>query len=101
MAPFTRHRLWQLATDAALIVAAWYLAFRLRFDHEIPIYYRTLFDRTVRVSVDAYDYKYSDFQIDYFDATKIQYITKNAGSVWDITFSRDPDQKYIFLADGN
>jgi FlaA1/EpsC-like NDP-sugar epimerase len=47
MAPFTRHRLWQLATDAGLIVAAWYLAFRLRFDHEIPIYYRTLFDRTV------------------------------------------------------
>jgi FlaA1/EpsC-like NDP-sugar epimerase len=47
MAPFTRHRLWQLATDAGLIVAAWYLAFRLRFDHAIPIYYRTLFDRTV------------------------------------------------------
>ena len=41
----------------------------------------TLFDGTVRASIDAYDYKYSDFQIDYFDATKIQYITKNAGSV--------------------
>lgn len=41
----------------------------------------TLFDGTVRASVDAYHYKYSDFQIDYFDATKIQYITKNAGSV--------------------
>jgi FlaA1/EpsC-like NDP-sugar epimerase len=47
MAPFTRHRLWQLATDASLIVAAWYLAFRFRFDHAIPVYYRTLFDRTV------------------------------------------------------
>ena len=47
MAPFTRHRLWQLATDAGLIAAAWYLAFRLRFDHAIPVYYRTLFDRTV------------------------------------------------------
>ena len=41
----------------------------------------TLFDGTLRASLDAYDYKYSDFQIDYFDATKIQYITKNAGSV--------------------
>jgi len=41
----------------------------------------TLFDGTVRASLDAYHYKYSDFQIDYFDATKIQYITKNAGSV--------------------
>jgi iron complex outermembrane receptor protein len=41
----------------------------------------TVFDGTVRFSLDAYDYKYSDFQIDYFDATKIQYITKNAGSV--------------------
>jgi FlaA1/EpsC-like NDP-sugar epimerase len=47
MARFTRHRLWQLATDAGLIVAAWYLAFRLRFDHSIPVYYKTLFDRTV------------------------------------------------------
>jgi DNA-binding beta-propeller fold protein YncE len=26
--------------------------------------------------------------------------TKNAGSVWDIAFSRDPQQKYIFMADG-
>ena len=41
----------------------------------------TVFDGTLRFAVDAYDYKYSDFQIDYFDATKIQYITKNAGSV--------------------
>ncbi|MDB5432990.1 MAG: tonB dependent receptor family protein [Caulobacter sp.] len=41
----------------------------------------TVFDGTVRFSLDAYHYKYSDFQIDYFDATKIQYITKNAGAV--------------------
>ena len=27
-----RHRIWQLAADAALIAAAWYLAFQLRFD---------------------------------------------------------------------
>lgn len=26
--------------------------------------------------------------------------TKNAGSVWDIAFSRDPQQRYIFMADG-
>jgi DNA-binding beta-propeller fold protein YncE len=26
--------------------------------------------------------------------------TKNAGSVWDIAFSKDPQQRYIFMADG-
>jgi DNA-binding beta-propeller fold protein YncE len=26
--------------------------------------------------------------------------TKNAGSVWDITFSRDAGQKYVYVADG-
>jgi DNA-binding beta-propeller fold protein YncE len=26
--------------------------------------------------------------------------TKNAGSVWDIAFSRDAQQRYIFMADG-
>jgi DNA-binding beta-propeller fold protein YncE len=26
--------------------------------------------------------------------------TKGSGSVWDIAFSRDPQQKYIYLADG-
>jgi len=26
--------------------------------------------------------------------------TRNAGSVWDIAFSKDADQKYIFIADG-
>ena len=26
--------------------------------------------------------------------------TKNAGSVWDIAFSRDPQQRYIYMADG-
>ncbi|MDP3745808.1 MAG: TonB-dependent receptor [Phenylobacterium sp.] len=41
----------------------------------------TLLDGRVRFAVDAYHYEYTDFQIDYFDATKIQYITKNAGSV--------------------
>jgi hypothetical protein len=26
--------------------------------------------------------------------------TKNAGSVWDIAFSKDPQQRFIFMADG-
>ena len=31
-----RHRLWQLAADAGLIAAAWFLAFQLRFDFNVP-----------------------------------------------------------------
>jgi DNA-binding beta-propeller fold protein YncE len=27
-------------------------------------------------------------------------LTRDAGSVWDIAFSKDPQQKYIFMADG-
>jgi FlaA1/EpsC-like NDP-sugar epimerase len=42
-----RHRIWQLAVDTGLIAAAWYLAFRLRFDPRIPPYYETLFTRTI------------------------------------------------------
>ena len=34
--PVNRHRLWQLAADALLVVAAWQLAFFLRFDHPLP-----------------------------------------------------------------
>jgi FlaA1/EpsC-like NDP-sugar epimerase len=35
-----RHRLLQLAADGVLIAAAWYLAFRLRFDpFDVPVYY--------------------------------------------------------------
>ena len=49
MIPITRHRLWQVAVDAVLIAAAWYLAFQLRFDFEVPRYYETMlrdvFDR--------------------------------------------------------
>jgi FlaA1/EpsC-like NDP-sugar epimerase len=47
-----RHRLWQLAADAGLIVAAWYLAFRLRFDApRIPPYYETLLWRSLPIVV--------------------------------------------------
>jgi iron complex outermembrane receptor protein len=39
-----------------------------------------LFDRTLRLAVHAYRYTYSNLQIDFFDAAKIQFITKNAAS---------------------
>ena len=34
--PVNRHRLWQVAADALLIAAAWFLAFQLRFDFNVP-----------------------------------------------------------------
>jgi FlaA1/EpsC-like NDP-sugar epimerase len=37
--PFNRHRLPQLAADLAIVVLAWFLAFRLRFDTALPVYY--------------------------------------------------------------
>ena len=49
--PFTRHRLWQLVVDAGLCAAAWYLAFRLRFDPRIPPYYHTMFTRTIWIVI--------------------------------------------------
>ena len=42
--PVNRHRVWQLAFDAVLIVAAWQLTFFLRFDKTTPIFYRHLLD---------------------------------------------------------
>jgi FlaA1/EpsC-like NDP-sugar epimerase len=38
--PVTRHRIWQLLADAVLIVLAWRLTFFLRFDQDIPRFYR-------------------------------------------------------------
>jgi FlaA1/EpsC-like NDP-sugar epimerase len=49
--PITRHRFWQLAVDAGLAAAAWYLAFRLRFDPRVPPYYQTLFNRTIWIVI--------------------------------------------------
>ena len=40
--PINRRRVWQLFFDAALIAAAWRLAYFLRFDKATPIYYRHL-----------------------------------------------------------
>src|SRR3954462_12446432 len=47
--PISRHRAWQLLADAALVAAAWWLAFQLRFDRGVPIYYETLFRRTILI----------------------------------------------------
>jgi FlaA1/EpsC-like NDP-sugar epimerase len=49
--PLNRHRLWQLAADAALVAAAWWLAFQLRFDSGVPVYYEQLFDRAILMVV--------------------------------------------------
>ena len=51
MIPINRHRLWQLVADGALVAAAWYLAFELRFDHGVPPYYETLFKRTILIVI--------------------------------------------------
>jgi FlaA1/EpsC-like NDP-sugar epimerase len=45
--PITRHRLPQLAADLAIVVAAWFLAFQLRFDPSIPVYYDRYFDAEI------------------------------------------------------
>ncbi|NUT56879.1 MAG: hypothetical protein HOQ03_12975, partial [Thermoleophilia bacterium] len=37
--PINRHRLPQLAADLLIVVAAWFFAFRLRFDTDLPVYY--------------------------------------------------------------
>ena len=45
------HRVWQLGMDAGLVAAAWVLAFQLRFDQGLPVFYQTLFDRTIWIVV--------------------------------------------------
>ena len=46
-----RHRLLQLVVDAAIVAVAWVLAFELRFDHGLPVYYDTLLRRTILLVV--------------------------------------------------
>jgi FlaA1/EpsC-like NDP-sugar epimerase len=44
---FTRHRVFHLLMDAFLVALAWYLAFALRFDFEIPRRYEELIAKTI------------------------------------------------------
>jgi FlaA1/EpsC-like NDP-sugar epimerase len=45
------HRIWQLLVDAAIVAAAWWLAFQLRFDHGPNFIYTKLLDRTILLVV--------------------------------------------------
>ena len=47
MLPLTRHRIWQIGADAVMVLAAWWLAFQLRFDQGVPVYYDRLLWRTL------------------------------------------------------
>src|SRR5207248_10576821 len=42
-----RSRFLQVLTDGAIVAVSWLLAFELRFDHGLPIYYDTLLRRTI------------------------------------------------------
>jgi FlaA1/EpsC-like NDP-sugar epimerase len=45
--PVHRHSLPQLVVDGFLVALAYFLAFRLRFENEVPLRYEDLFDNTV------------------------------------------------------
>jgi FlaA1/EpsC-like NDP-sugar epimerase len=49
--PINRHRIWQLVADGGLVALAWYLAFELRFDSGTPVFYETLFRRSILVVI--------------------------------------------------
>jgi FlaA1/EpsC-like NDP-sugar epimerase len=51
MSGIGRHRLLQLVVDAAIVAVSWFLAFQLRFDHGLPVYYDTLLRRTILIVV--------------------------------------------------
>ncbi len=42
--PVNRHRLWQVGVDAALVAAAWIIAWYVRFDGEPPLRYQRYLD---------------------------------------------------------
>jgi FlaA1/EpsC-like NDP-sugar epimerase len=46
-----RSRFLQVLTDAAIVAVSWFLAFELRFDHGLPVYYDTLLRRTILLVV--------------------------------------------------
>ena len=45
--PINRHRLPQLVADAGIVALAWFLAFQLRFDPSIPVYYDRYLDLAI------------------------------------------------------
>ena len=45
--PFHRHSLPQVAVDAGLVALAYYLAYWVRFDGDLPERYSGLFERTI------------------------------------------------------
>src|SRR6266446_2260989 len=51
MSGFGRHRLLQLLIDAGIVALSWFLAFELRFDQGLPVYYDTLLRRTILLVV--------------------------------------------------
>jgi FlaA1/EpsC-like NDP-sugar epimerase len=51
MSGIGRSRLLQLLADAAIVAVSWVLAFELRFDHGLPVYYDTLLRRTILLVV--------------------------------------------------
>ncbi len=46
-----KSRFLQVLTDAAIVAVSWFLAFELRFDHGLPVYYDTLLRRTILLVV--------------------------------------------------
>jgi FlaA1/EpsC-like NDP-sugar epimerase len=48
---FGRHRVVQLLIDGGIVALAWFLAFQLRFDNGLPVYYDTLLRRTILIVV--------------------------------------------------
>jgi FlaA1/EpsC-like NDP-sugar epimerase len=51
MTGFGRHRLIQFLVDAGIVALSWFLAFELRFDQGLPVYYDTLLRRTILLVV--------------------------------------------------
>src|ERR1700712_388455 len=51
MSGIGRHRLLQLLVDAAIVAISWVLAFELRFDQGLPVFYDTLLRRTILLVV--------------------------------------------------
>jgi FlaA1/EpsC-like NDP-sugar epimerase len=45
------HRVWQVLVDGAIIALSWWLAFELRFDNGLPIYYSHLFRETILIVI--------------------------------------------------